>query len=59
MRQRIYLTVAEVVAMHAQLIESSAARYPRFGSLESAVMRPRNGYYAGIIEEAAALLESL
>lgn len=29
------------------------------GALESAIMRPQNGYYAGIVEEAAALLESL
>ena len=29
------------------------------GALESAIMRPQIGYYAGIIEEAAALLESL
>ncbi len=29
------------------------------GSLESAVMRPQMGYYDGIIEEAAALMESL
>jgi death-on-curing protein len=29
------------------------------GALESAIMRPQIGYYSGIIEEAAALLESL
>ncbi len=29
------------------------------GALESAVLRPQMGYYDGIIEEAAALLESL
>ncbi len=29
------------------------------GSLESALMRPQIGYYDGIIEEAAALMESL
>jgi death on curing protein len=61
MPQRIYLTVAEVVAMQAQLIEEFGGRRGIRDSrlLESAVMRPRNGYYAGIIEEAAALLESL
>lgn len=29
------------------------------GALDSAIMRPQIGYYDGIIEEAAALLESL
>ena len=29
------------------------------GALESAVMRPQIGYYGGIVEEAAALMESL
>ena len=29
------------------------------GALESALMRPMMGYYDGIVEEAAALLESL
>ena len=29
------------------------------GSLESALMRPHIGYYDGIVEEAAALMESL
>ena len=29
------------------------------GSLDSALMRPQIGYYDGIIEEAAALMESL
>ena len=29
------------------------------GALESAVLRPQMGYYDGLIEEAAAMLESL
>ena len=29
------------------------------GTLESALMRPMMGYYDGLVEEAAALLESL
>ena len=29
------------------------------GALESAILRPQMGYYDGIIEEAAAMLESL
>lgn len=56
-----YLTVAEVLAMHADLIE----RYGGLqgvrdqGWLEAALFRPQTGYYADLIEEAAALWESL
>jgi len=61
MPQRIYLTVAEVVEMQLQLVDEFAGlRGIRdAGLLESAVMRPQNGYYSNIIEEAAALMESL
>src|ERR1700676_5136015 len=56
-----YLTVAEVLAMHADLIEryggSHGVRDP--GLLEAALYRPQTGYYADLIEEAAALWESL
>src|SRR5262245_22440888 len=56
-----YLTVAEVLAMHADQIEryggSHGVRDP--GLLESALFRPQTGYYADVIEEAAALWESL
>jgi death on curing protein len=56
-----YLTVAEVLAMHADQIEryggSSGVRDQ--GLLEAALYRPQTGYYADLIEEAAALLESL
>lgn len=56
-----YLTVAEVLAMHADLIEryggAHGVRDP--GVLEAALYRPQTGYYAGTIEEAAALWESL
>src|SRR5215813_786568 len=56
-----YLTVAEVLAMHADLIDryggSHGVRDP--GLLEAALFRPQTGYYAGLIEEAAALWESL
>jgi death-on-curing protein len=56
-----YLTVAEVLAMHGDQI----ARYggPHgvrdHGLLEAALYRPQTGYYADLIEEAAALWESL
>lgn len=56
-----YLTVAEVLAMHIDQIEryggSHGVRDP--GMLESALFRPQTGYYADLIEEAAALWESL
>ena len=56
-----YLTVAEVLAMHADQIEryggSHGVRDP--GLLESALYRAQSGYYADLIEEAAALWESL
>jgi len=56
-----YLTVAEVLAIHADQVEryggSHGVRDP--GLLEAALFRPQTGYYAGLIEEAAALWESL
>jgi death on curing protein len=56
-----YLTMAEVLAMHADQIEryggSHGVRDP--GLLEAALFRPQTGYYADLIEEAAALWESL
>ncbi len=56
-----YLTVAEVLAMHADQIEryGGAAGLRDAGQLESALFRPQTGYYADLIEEAAALWESL
>jgi death-on-curing protein len=56
-----YLTVVEVLAMHADQIE----RYGGFhgvrdpGLLEAALFRPQTGYYSDLIEEAAALWESM
>jgi death on curing protein len=56
-----YLTVAEVLAMHADQIERYGGihgiRDP--GLLEAALYRPQTGYYADLIEEAASLWESL
>jgi death-on-curing protein len=56
-----YPTVDEVIAVHAQLIArfgGSLGLRDR-GGLESAVARPQSGYYHDIIQEAAALWESL
>lgn len=56
-----YLTVVEVLAIHQDQIEryggSHGVRDP--GLLEAALFRPQTGYYADLIEEAAALWESL
>jgi len=59
--ERDYLTVADVLAMHVILMQRyggpSDIRDP--GALEAALFRPQTGYYADIVAEAAALLESL
>lgn len=58
---RDYPTLHEVMAIHAEVIKayggSTGVRDP--GAIEAALFRPQSGYYADIIEEAAALLESL
>lgn len=56
-----YLTVAEVLAMHVDLIERYGGMHGVHdaGLLESALYRPQTGYYGDLIEEAAALWESL
>ena len=57
----VYLSVDEVLAVHDELISrfggSSGVRDP--GLLESALHRPRTGYYADVVEMAAAMFESL
>ncbi len=61
MTERVYLTVAEVLAIHHNQIEEyggSPGLRDR-GALESAVFRPQTGYYNDVAEEAAALMESL
>jgi death-on-curing protein len=61
MAERVYLTVAEVLAIHHNQIEEyrGAHGLRDQGALEAAVFRPQTGYYNDIGEEAAALLESL
>jgi death-on-curing protein len=56
-----YLTVIEVLAIHEDQIEryGGAAGVRDRGLLEAALFRPQTGYYADLIEEAAALWESL
>lgn len=56
-----YPTVDEVIASHARLIArfGGSLGIRDRGALESAVARPQSGYYTDIIQEAAALWESL
>src|SRR5580700_1155590 len=56
-----YLTVVEVLAMHADQIERYGGSHGirDHGLLQAALYRPQTGSYADLIEEAAALWESL
>jgi death-on-curing protein len=58
---RVYPTVAETIETHRLLIEEFAGSHGLRdqGLLEAAVFRPQSGYYSSLIEEAAALMESL
>jgi death on curing protein len=61
MAERVYLTVAEVIAIHHHQIEEYGGVHGLRdqGALEAPVFRPQTGYYNDLSEEAAALLESL
>jgi death-on-curing protein len=56
-----YLTMVEVLAIHRDQIERYGGSHGvrDQGLLEVALYRPQTGYYADLIEEAAALWESL
>ncbi len=56
-----YVTTADALFFHKQLIEryGGAEGIRDIGALESALHRPQTGYYATLIHQAAALLESL
>ena len=56
-----YPTVDDTLEMHGDLIEEFGGSHGvrDLGALESALMRPQIGYYDGILEEAAAMMESL
>ena len=57
----IYPTAREVLSVHAMLIERFGGSHGvrDAGALESALARPQIGYYRDLIEEGAALWESL
>lgn len=56
-----YLTFAEIIAIHDDLIEryggAVGVRDP--GQVEAALFRPQTGYYPDVVAQAAALWESL
>lgn len=56
-----YITMVEILAMHTDLIDRYGGSHGirDKGLLEAALFRPQAGYYADLIEEAAALWESL
>jgi death on curing protein len=56
-----YPTIDEVVTVHAALIArfGGSLGIRDRGALESALARPQTGYYNDLIQEAAALWESL
>ena len=58
---RDYLTTSDVLGIHAVLLKryggAEGVRDP--GAVEAAVFRPQCVYYADMIQEACALLESL
>ena len=57
----VYLTLEEALYIHAELLAAfgGAEGVRDLGLVESALLRPQTGYYADLIEEAAALWESL
>ncbi|MGC1457033.1 MAG: type II toxin-antitoxin system death-on-curing family toxin [Steroidobacteraceae bacterium] len=56
-----YVTIADALFFHQHLIKryGGATGVRDAGALESALHRPQTGYYDSLVDEAAALLESL
>ncbi|QQR41032.1 type II toxin-antitoxin system death-on-curing family toxin [Devosia rhizoryzae] len=61
MASKTYLSLDDALWIHEQqLLEYGGAKGVRdLGLIESALLRPQTGYYSDLIEEAAALWESL
>jgi death-on-curing protein len=61
MKPTLYPTLEEALLLHEESIKrfggQGGVRDP--GMLESALARPKSGYYASLSEQAAALLQSL
>ena len=60
-RQTVYLTLADVLFIHGEQVRlfGGGVGVRDLGLVESALLRPQTGYYTDLIEEAAALWESL
>ena len=58
---RDFPTIQEVIVIHGVLIETfgGSPGIRDEGALAAALMRPQLGYYDSLIEQAAALMESL
>lgn len=61
MKSTVFLAVEEVLLLHAELIRrfGGSGGIRDKGLLESALARPRTGYYETLSLQAAALLQSL
>ena len=57
----LYVTLDDALRIHELLIREfgGASGVRDLGLIESALLRPQTGYYSDLIEEAAALWESL
>jgi len=60
-KSTVYPTLEEALYLHDRLIErfGGSAGVLDLGLLESALVRPRSGYYKSLSLQAAALLQSL
>lgn len=56
-----YLSIEDTLALHYLLIEKFGGQHGLMNleALESAIMRPKSGYYGTLIEESAAIFQSL
>lgn len=56
-----YITLIEAITFHEEQIElyGGSPGIRDLGALEAALFRPQTGYYQDLIEEAAALWESM
>ncbi len=56
-----YLTLDDALFIHAEQLRlfGGAPGVRDFGLIDSALVRPQTGYYADLVEQAAALWESL
>ena len=56
-----YLTLEDALYIHAEQLRlfGGAQGVRDLGLIESALLRPQTGYYADLVEQAAALWESL